>query len=152
MYNVTEKKSSPYIEILSEAFDKQLGASDMQNSLVQLLAKEFDSMKERSSKPSVLTNTRAVSRLKKEVVKIMEVLSANKAASIKVPELLDYVTLQFMLNRETFEAANQEFAARIIKPVNEDLERAGLSLEDIDDVELLGGGIRVPIVMETLQN
>jgi len=152
MYNVTEKKSSPYIEILSEAFDKQLGASDMQNSLVQLLAKEFDSMKERSSKPSVLTNTRAVSRLKKEVVKIMEVLSANKAASIKVPELLDYVTLQFMLNRETFEAANQEFAARIIKPVNEALERAGLSLEDIDDVELLGGGIRVPIVMETLQN
>jgi hypothetical protein len=29
MFNITEKKSSPYIEILSEAADPQLGASDL---------------------------------------------------------------------------------------------------------------------------
>jgi molecular chaperone DnaK (HSP70) len=45
-------------------------------------------------------------RLKKESVKIMEVLSANKFASVKIPELEDYVTLQFNLEREEFERQN----------------------------------------------
>jgi molecular chaperone DnaK (HSP70) len=86
-------------------------------------------MKERAGKPSVLENVRALSRLKKESVKIMEILSANKFANIKVPELVDYVTLQFNLPRETFEEANKDFFARMINPVDDALEKAGLTLE-----------------------
>ena len=103
-------------------------------------------MKEREGKADVLENVRAVSRLKKDVIKIMEVLSANKVASVKVPELLDYVTLKFNLEREVFEQENKEFAQKIMNPVKEALEKASLTIEDIDDVELLGGGIRVPLV------
>jgi molecular chaperone DnaK (HSP70) len=109
-------------------------------------------MDERKGKPSVMENVRAVSRLKKESVKIMEILSANKFASIKVPELLDYVTLKFNLERETFEEYNKEFFTKVIKPVNQALDKAGLTIDDIDDVELLGGGIRVPMINEILQN
>jgi molecular chaperone DnaK (HSP70) len=97
MYNITEKKSSPYIEVLSEAADPELGTSDLQNRLVRMLAAKFNSLPERQGKADVMTDVRAVSRMKKEVVKIMEVLSANKFASIKVAELLDFVTLQFIL-------------------------------------------------------
>jgi len=93
MFNVSAKKTSPYIEILSESNDPELGVSDLQNSLITILAAKFDSLPDRAGKTSVLENVRAVSRLKKEAIKIMEILSANKAANIKVPELLDYVTL-----------------------------------------------------------
>jgi len=48
-----------------------------------------------------------MSRLKKEVVKIIEVLSANKIAAIKIPELLDYVSLKFNYAREEFENTNR---------------------------------------------
>lgn len=41
---------------------------------------------------------------------------------------------------------------RIVKPVTEALEKAGLTLEDIDDIELLGGGIRVPMVTDALSS
>ena len=89
-------------------------------------------------------------RLSKDSVKIMEVLSANKFASVKVPELLDYVTLQFNLPREEFEQANEEFFTKIMNPINEALAKAGLTAEDIDQIELLGGGVRVPKVTEIL--
>lgn len=151
MFNVTEKKSSPYIEILSETYDKELGTSDLQNSLIRILSSKFDALPDRAGKASVLENVRAVSRLKKEVTKIMEILSANKFANIKVPELLDYVTLQFNLPREEFEEENKQFFSRITEPITQAIEKAGLKLEEIDDIELIGGGVRVPKVTEILQ-
>jgi len=150
VYNVTEKKQSPYIEILSESFDKELGSSDLQLSIVNILADKFDALKEREGKPSVRENVRAMIRLNKDSVKILEILSANKFANVKIPELLDYVTLQFNLERETFEKANEEFFSRVMKPINEALEKAGMTAEDIDQIELLGGGVRIPKVTEIL--
>lgn len=81
----------------------------------------------------------------------MEILSANRFANIKVPELLDYVTLQFNLEREEFEQANKAFFARVVAPANQALEKAGITIDDVDEIELLGGGVRVPMVTETLQ-
>jgi len=57
------------------------------------LAERFNALKERQGKPDCRENTRAVNRLLKESTKIKEILSANKFASVKVPELIDYVTL-----------------------------------------------------------
>ena len=42
-------------------------------------------------------------RLFKESVKVKDILSANKVADVKVPELLDYVTLRTVLERSDFE-------------------------------------------------
>ena len=63
------------------------------------------------------TNVRAVRRLFKDAVKIKEILSANKAASVKVPELLDYVTLQFSLERTEVEEAAKDFFTRVDGPI-----------------------------------
>jgi len=93
MFNVSEKKSSPYIEVLAEASDKELGAVDLDLYLVNLLAEKFNALAERKGKMDVRDNVRAVRRLQKDVRKIKEILSANKFASVKLPELLDYVTL-----------------------------------------------------------
>ena len=93
MFNVTEKKSSPYAHILAESSDSTLGAKDLDLVIMNILADRFNALKERQGKPDVRTNVRATKRLLKDSVKIKEILSANKAASVKVPELLDYVTL-----------------------------------------------------------
>lgn len=151
-YNVTEKKSSPYIEILSEASSSDLGSADLENSLVRILARHFNDLSERKGKADVMTDERAVSRLKKESVKVIEILSANKFASIKVPELKDYVTLQFSLPREEFEEENTAFWSRVVNPLTEALDKVGLKATDIDEVELLGGGVRIPKVAEILHS
>jgi molecular chaperone DnaK (HSP70) len=78
---------------LSEASIKNIGSADFDIVLVNLLAEKFNNMKEREGKDDVRKNVRALKRLQKEVIKVKEILSANKAAFVKVPELLDYVTL-----------------------------------------------------------
>jgi len=97
MFNISEKKSSPYIHILAEAWDKELGSQDLDVIIVNMLADRFNAMPERKDKPDVRENYRAVRRLFKDAVKIKEILSANKHASVKIPELVDYVTLKFDL-------------------------------------------------------
>ena len=151
MFNVTEKKSSPYIEILAEASVPDLGGADLDIVMVNILADKFNALPERAGKPDVRENVRAVRRLFKDSTKIKEILSANKVASVKIPELLDYVTLQFNLAREDFEAAAEHVFSRVTKPIDEALAKAGLTIEEIDQVELLGGGIRVPKVAEILE-
>ena len=98
----------------------------------QALAEKFNALPERQGKDDVLTNVRALKRLQKEVVKIKEILSANKQASVKIPELLDYVTLQLILEREEVEAKTEHIYKRVMDPVNEALEKAGLTIDQID--------------------
>lgn len=148
MFNVTEKKSAPYAHILAETSVKTLGAKDLDVIITNILVDKFNAMKEREGKPDVRTNVRALKRLMKDSIKIKEILSANKVANIKVPELLDYVTLQFKLERTEVEAKAADFAAQVATPIKEALAEANLSIADIDQVEILGGGVRIPMVSE----
>lgn len=122
MFNISEKKSSPYIHVLAETWDRELGSQDLDIVIVNILADKFNSLPERQGKPDVRENQRAVRRLFKDAVKIKEILSANKFASVKVPELLDYVTLKFNLEREEFETAAASFFSRVKDPINSALE------------------------------
>lgn len=103
MLNVSETKYSPYIEVLAESSNRELGSKDLDLALVNLLSEKFNALPERAGKDDVRTNVRATKRLLKEVVKIKEVLSANKQTNVKIPELLDYVTLQTIVTREELE-------------------------------------------------
>jgi len=151
--NVSEKskKLTPYIEILAEAHERDLGSKDLDLVLFDILADKFNALKEREGKPDLRTNPRATKRLLKEAAKIKEVLSANKQASVKVPELLDYVTLQLTLERTEMEEKATELFGRVTRPIEAALAKAGLSMDEIHQVELLGGGIRTPKVTELLE-
>lgn len=71
-------KTVEHIEILAEAWDKELGGSDLDILLINMLADEFNALKERKGKPDIRENEKAVKRLLKEVTKIKDILSANK--------------------------------------------------------------------------
>lgn len=83
-------------------------------------------------------------RLLKEVIKIKDILSANKQNQIKIGELADYVSLLTTIERKEFEDASQHLFDRVMGPVEDVLRKAGLTIDDVDQVELLGGGIRIP--------
>ena len=50
-------------------------------------------MKENKGKSDVRENPKAVKRILKEISKTKDILSANKIVHVKIPELIDYVTL-----------------------------------------------------------
>jgi hypoxia up-regulated 1 len=77
----------------------------------------------------VRTYDRTLKRLLKEVVKIKDVLSANKNMHVKLGELQDYVTLQTTVERKEFEDAGAEFFAKVMVPVNDVLAKAGMTVD-----------------------
>jgi len=127
-----KKKTVEMVEILSETWDKTLGGGEFDDVLVNIMADEFNNMKERKGKDDVRKNIRAVKRLYKEASKVKDTLSANKNMIIKVPELLDYVTLKFTLERTFFEDKCESLFNRVAAPAQEALKKAGLKSSDID--------------------
>ena len=71
-------KTYEHIEILAESYVMDYGGFNLDLVLVNMLAERFNALKERQGKPDVRTNDRVLKRLLKEVVKIKDVLSANK--------------------------------------------------------------------------
>lgn len=111
----------------------------------------FNALKERQGKPDLRTaNPKSMKRLMKEVVKVKDILSANKQVQVKLGELQDYVGLQTTVDRKDFEDKSAAFFARVAKPIEDVLTKAGLTIEDVDLIELIGGGIRVPKIQEIL--
>lgn len=125
-------KTFEHIEILAEAVDMELGGQDFDLVLLKLLAERFNSLKERQGKADIRDNARAVKRLLKEVVKIKDVLSANKHMQIKIGELADYVSLITTIERKDFEDAAAPLFERVVAPIHEALAKAGISIQDID--------------------
>jgi molecular chaperone DnaK (HSP70) len=65
--------------------------------IVDMMVDAFNAMPERKGKDDVRTNDRAMKRLFKESIKVKDILSANKVADVKVPELVDFVTLRTIM-------------------------------------------------------
>ena len=150
---ITNAKNKTYesVEILGEGWDSTLGGKAFDHVIVQILIEEFNALKERQGKPDIRENARAMKRLYKETPKIKEILSANRIVDVKIPELHDYVTLQFKLERSRFEEACDSLFKRVESPVTQALKQAQISVEDLTGVEILGGGVRVPKVHDILK-
>ena len=116
---VTDEKGKSYehIEILAESYNQFLGGEDFDQVLVEMLVEAFNAMSERKGKPNVKTNERAMKRLFKESIKVKDILSANKVADVKVPELVDYVTLRTLIQRNDFEKRSQHILDKVGQPI-----------------------------------
>lgn len=116
------------------------------------MGEKFNALPERAGKSDVLSNPKATKRIMKEAVKAKDVLSANKETQVKIGELVDYVTLQTSVKREEFEERAEHLFERVVAPIEMALAAANLTIEDIDQVEMLGGGVRIPKVQDLLQS
>lgn len=146
-----KNKTYEYVEIMGEGYDETLGGHEFDHILVSIMADKFNSMKERQGKADVRTIPRAMKRLYKEADSVKDILSANKIVNIKVPELFDYVTLAFELKREDYEKACAHLFERVKGPIEQALDEAQMTAQDIHSIEILGGGIRVPKVQAILK-
>lgn len=128
---VTDDKNKTYelVEVLAESYNDKLGGEDFDEIIVDMLVDAFNGMPERKNKPDVRTNDRAMKRLFKESIKVKDILSANKVADVKVPELLDYVTLRTVLQRTDFDLKSQHLHSKVGAPVKEALAKADLTLD-----------------------
>nr|KYP73398.1 Heat shock 70 kDa protein 4L [Cajanus cajan] len=134
------------MKILSHAFDRSLGGRDFDEVLFSHFAAQF---KEQYS-IDVHSNARAQRRLRVACEKLKKVLSANAEAALNIECLMDEKDVKGFMKREEFENLASGLLERICIPCNKAVSDAGLTIEKINSVELVGSGSRIPAITRLL--
>lgn len=137
------------LEVRDVDWDHELGS----NLLDVVLARHFTARfaeKFKFDLDAVLGSPKAMAKMKKQVRRTKEMLSANNAAPISVEEFYEGKDFQSSITREDFETLVSGFFERAAAPLLRIIERNSLKPEDVDAVELLGGGSRVPRLQAVL--
>jgi len=138
-------------EVLSTNGDTHLGGDDFDQVIIDWLADEFN--KEESI--DLRKDPMALQRLKEAAEKAKIELSSSTKTEVNLP----YVTatasgpkhLVRTLTRAKFEQLSDSLVKRSMKPVEKALKEAGLTTADIDEVILVGGSTRIPIIQEDVK-
>jgi len=136
------------LAVKATAFDRHFGGRDFDKALVDHLQKEFLG----KYKIDITTNGKAMTRVLAAADKLKKILSANSQAPLNIESLMNDIDVRAMVTRQEFEAMVEPLLNRVHLPLEKALADAGLTKEDIDIIEVVGGGSRVPAVKERIQN
>ena len=134
--------------VKSTAFDRNLGGRDFDQALANHFIEEFKT----KYKMDVSENKKAAYRLRTACEKVKKILSANAVTMLNVECLMNDRDVSAQIQRPEFEEMIAPLITRITPPLEEALKLAGVSKDDIDAVEIVGGSTRIPIVKATLEN
>lgn len=143
-----ESGTQPQLQIRGVGFDRTLGGFEMELRLRDHLAKLFNEQKK--SKKDVRDNLRAMAKLLKEAQRLKTVLSANAEHTAQIEGLMDDIDFKAKVTRSEFEALCEDLFDRVPGPVKQALAAAEMSMDEIEQVILVGGATRVPKVQDVL--
>ena len=138
-------------EVLSTNGDTHLGGVDFDNVIINWLAGEFQSEEGVDLKADPI----ALQRLKEAAEKAKVELSSSTQTEVNLPYITATASgpkhLVKTLTRAKFEQLSAELVKRSMEPCKKALSDAGLSVSDIDEVILVGGSTRIPIIQEEVE-
>ncbi len=148
---IAEVDGEHQFEVLSTNGDTFLGGEDFDKRVIDYLAEEF----EKDSGVDVRKDPLAMQRLKEAAEKAKIELSSAQQTEVNLP----YITadasgpkhLAIKLTRAKLESLTEDLITRTIEPCKIALKDAGLSVDEIDDVILVGGQTRMPKVQDTVK-
>jgi len=149
---IAEVDGEHQFEVLATNGDTFLGGEDFDMRVIEYLTKEF----ERESGVDITSDPLAMQRLKEASEKAKIELSSQQQTEVNLP----YITadasgpkhLNIKLTRAKLESLVEELISRTIEPCRVALKDAGLKVNEINDVILVGGQTRMPKVQEEVQN
>ncbi|KAI3718724.1 hypothetical protein L6452_19606 [Arctium lappa] len=137
-----------HMKVLSHSFDNHLGGRDFDEVLFKYFAAKF----REQYNIDVYSNTRACIRLRTSCEKLKKVLSANAEAPLNIECLMDEKDVKGFIKREDFENLCSDLLERISIPCHKAVTDAGISVDKIYSVELVGSGSRIPAIMRKLSS
>ncbi len=139
-------------EVKSTNGDTHLGGDDFDKVIMDWLAAEF----KKDEGIDLHKDPMSWQRLKEAAEKAKVELSSSSETEINLPYItaVDGVPKHLVkkLSRSQFEKLADDLFARCLKPCEVALKDAGLSVNDINEVILVGGSTRIPKVQEIVEN
>ena len=139
------------VEVKATHGDTHLGGDNLDQRIIEYLVGEF----KKDQGIDLTRDPMAMQRLREAAEKAKIELSSSPSTDINLP----YVTadqsgpkhLNIKLSRAKFEQLIEDLVDRTLEPCRQALADAGLSTSDIDEVVLVGGSTRVPLVQQKVK-
>ncbi|MEM1433115.1 MAG: molecular chaperone DnaK [Pseudomonadota bacterium] len=149
---IAEIDGEHQFEVLSTNGDTFLGGEDFDLRIIDYLADEF----KKDNGVDLHNDPLALQRLKEAAEKAKIELSSSQQTEINLP----YITadasgpkhLVLKLTRAKLESLVEDLVERTLEPCKIALEDAGIKLSELDDVILVGGQTRMPLVQERVKD
>jgi molecular chaperone DnaK len=138
-------------EVKSTNGDTHLGGDNFDHRLIDYLADEF----KKKEGIDLRTDAMALQRLKEAAENAKKALSSSSQTEVNLP----YITAtaegpKFLLEtitRAKFESLIGDLVEKTVGPCEKAIKDSGLNLSEIDEVILVGGSTRIPLVQETVK-
>ncbi|MEI8117251.1 MAG: molecular chaperone DnaK [Flavobacteriia bacterium] len=138
-------------EVLATDGDTHLGGDDVDEAIIVWLSEEF----KKDEGLDLRKDPMALQRLKEAAEKAKIELSSTNSSEINLPYIMpvDGVPKHLVrtLQRAKFEQLISEIVERTIAPCRSALKNAGLTPSDINEVILVGGSTRIPIIQDAVE-
>ncbi len=139
-------------EVKSTDGDTHLGGDDFDNVIINWMLDEFKS----EHAMDLSKDPMALQRLKDAAEKAKIELSSTLQTEINLPYITakDGMPLHFVksLTKSKFDQLTAKLVERTIACAKSALKNAGLKTTDIDEVILVGGSTRIPVIQEAIEN
>lgn len=135
-------------EVKSTAGDTHLGGEDFDNALVNYCVEEF----KKKHKMDLMSNARAIRRLRTACERAKRSLSSATQASVEIDSLAEGIDFQTTLTRAKFESLCDSFFKRTVAPLDQLLKDAKLSKNDIHEIVMVGGSSRIPRIRQLVSD
>lgn len=132
-------------EVLATNGDTHLGGDDIDNLLLRIAIEDIGS----DGGPSITEDPEGVQRLRRAVIAAKEALSFAPEAKIS----LDYKGTEYqrLIDRSLFDRLIAPIVERTLEPCRACLADAKLTPEDINEVVMVGGSTRIPLVRAAVE-
>ena len=138
-------------EVLSTDGDTHLGGDDVDEKIIDWLAEEF----KKEENLDLRKDPMSLQRLKEAAEKAKIELSSSSQTEINLP----YITatdsgpkhLVRTLTKSKFDQLIDDLVKRTIEPCKKALKAAGLAKNEIDEIILVGGSTRIPVVQDAVE-
>jgi molecular chaperone DnaK len=139
------------VEVLATNGDTQLGGDNVDEALIDYLAKEF----KKTTGVDIKKDNMALQRLKEGAERAKIELSNKMETEVNIPFITADATgpkhMQQTISRAKFESLISKLVAKTFKSCSQALKDCGKANSDIDEVILVGGSTRIPLVQQKVQ-
>ncbi|ADK13866.1 MULTISPECIES: molecular chaperone DnaK [Clostridium] len=139
-------------EVKATNGDTHLGGDDFDQKVMDYIAEDFKA----KNGIDLRNDKMALQRLKEAAEKAKIELSASTQTNINLPFITADATgpkhIDMNLTRAKFNELTQDLVERTIEPMRKALNDAGLTINDINKIILVGGSTRIPAVQEAVKN
>jgi len=135
-------------EVLATAGDVHLGGEDLDQLLVEYCLQEY----KKKYKEDISKDKKVRRRLHTACERAKRTLSSSSTASLEIDSLYRGNDFMMTLTRAKFESLVGHLLQNTMKPVEQVLEDAKLSKNQVDEIVLVGGSTRIPKVQQLLKD